>query len=80
MPEVEVYTTPGCPYCAAVKRFLEEHGIDYEEYNVAEDPYKAEEMIERSGQMGVPVVDIDGEIVIGFDRERLEELLGLDGY
>ena len=80
MPEVEVYTAPGCQFCAAVKRFLEEHGIDYTEYDVAEDPRKAEEMIERSGQMGVPVIEIDGEIVIGFDRPRLEELLSLDGY
>ncbi|MFQ6033334.1 MAG: glutaredoxin family protein [Candidatus Bipolaricaulia bacterium] len=77
MPEVAVYTTPGCQWCAAVKRFLEEHNIEYTEYNVADDPSKAEEMIQKSGQMGVPVVEIDGEIVIGFDRPRLEELLGL---
>ncbi len=77
MPQVEVYTAPGCGWCAAVKRFLEEHGVEYTEYNVAEDPAKAEEMIRKSGQMGVPVIEIDGEIVVGFDRARLEELLGL---
>jgi len=75
MPEVNVYTTPTCPWCAAVKQFLEEQNIEYTEYNVAEDPAKAEEMIQKSGQMGVPVIEIDGEIVVGFDRPRLEELL-----
>jgi glutaredoxin-like YruB-family protein len=79
MPEVKVYSTPTCPWCERVKQFLEEHNIEYEDYNVAEDPHRAEEMIQKSGQMGVPVVDIDGEIVIGFDRPRLEELLGLGG-
>jgi len=79
MPEVKVYSTPTCPWCERVKQFLDEHQIEYEDYNVAEDPQRAEEMIRKSGQMGVPVVDIDGEIIVGFDRGRLEELLGLGG-
>lgn len=79
MPEVDVYSAPACPWCSRVKQFLEEHGIEYTEYDVAEDPAKAEEMIQKTGQMGVPVTDIDGEIVIGFDQARLQELLGLDG-
>jgi glutaredoxin-like YruB-family protein len=79
MPEVNVYSTPSCPWCSRVKQFLEEHGIDYEDYDVAQDPAKAEEMIQKTGQMGVPVTDIDGEMVIGFDQARLQELLGLDG-
>lgn len=78
MPEVKVYTTPTCPWCMRVKQFLDERNIPYEEYNVAEDAARAEEMIQKSGQMGVPVIEVDGEIVVGFDRPRLEELLGLD--
>jgi glutaredoxin-like YruB-family protein len=78
MPEVKVYTTPTCPWCMRVKQFLDERNIPYEEYNVAEDPIRAEEMIQKSGQMGVPVIEVDGEIVVGFDRPRLEELLGLE--
>ncbi len=78
MPEVNVYSTPACPWCTKVKQFLEENGVEYTEYDVAADSAKAEEMIQRSGQMGVPVTDIDGEIVIGFDQPRLRQLLGLD--
>ncbi len=75
--EVKVYTTPSCPWCAAVKQYLEERGIPYIEIDVSQDQQAALEMIEKSGQMGVPVVEIDGEIVIGFDKERLDYLLGL---
>ncbi|MGQ9602303.1 MAG: glutaredoxin family protein [Candidatus Bipolaricaulia bacterium] len=78
MPEVKVYTTPTCPWCMRVKQFLDERGIPYEEYDVSEDASRAEEMIRKSGQMGVPVIEVDGEIVVGFDRSRLEELLGLE--
>ncbi len=78
MPEVKVYTTPTCPWCMRVKQFLDERGIPYEEYDVAADAARAEEMIQKSGQMGVPVIEVDGEIVVGFDRSRLEELLGLE--
>ncbi|MCR4405289.1 MAG: glutathione S-transferase N-terminal domain-containing protein [Candidatus Acetothermia bacterium] len=77
MPEVKVYSTPTCPWCSRVKQFLDERNIPYEEYNVAEDMARAQEMVQKSGQMGVPVIEVDGEIVIGFDRPRLEELLGL---
>lgn len=79
MPEVKVYSTPSCPWCSRVKQFLDERSIPYEEYDVAEDGARAEEMIRKSGQMGVPVIDIAGEIIVGFDRPRLEELLGLGG-
>lgn len=75
--EVIVYTTPSCPWCNAVKRYLEERGIPYTEIDVSQDQAAAMEMIQKSGQMGVPVVEIDGEIVIGFDKERLDYLLGL---
>jgi len=75
--EVIVYTTPSCPWCSAVKQYLEERGISYTEIDVSQDQAAAMEMVRKSGQMGVPVVEIDGEIVIGFDKERLDYLLGL---
>lgn len=78
MKAVKVYSTPTCPWCIRVKQFLKENNIPFEDYDVSVDQEKAEEMIERSGQMGVPVIDVDGEIVIGFDRQRLKELLGLN--
>jgi glutaredoxin 3 len=78
MPEVTIYTTPTCAWCAAAKRFLDEHEIEYTEYDVSEDEDAAERLIRLSGQTGVPVLDIDGEIVVGFDKERIAELLGLE--
>jgi len=75
--EVIVYTTPTCPWCQAVKRYLEDRNIPYQEVDVSTDMEAAMEMIRKSGQQGVPVVEIDGEIVVGFDRERLDALLGL---
>ncbi|RLC35248.1 MAG: NrdH-redoxin [Candidatus Nealsonbacteria bacterium] len=77
MPKVKVYSTPTCPYCVTVKEFLKEHNIDFEDVNVAEDLVAREEMIKKSGQMGVPVVDIDGQIVVGFDKEKISKLLKL---
>lgn len=79
MPEHEVtmYTTPTCPWCQMVKRYLEARGIPYTEIDVSADYNAAMEMVRKSGQTGVPVVEIDGEIVVGFDRERIDELLGL---
>ncbi len=74
---VEIYSTPTCTYCEAAKNFFNQNGIAYIDYNVQEDQEKAREMVERSGQMGVPVIFIDGEMVIGFDEPRLRELLGL---
>jgi glutaredoxin-like YruB-family protein len=76
--DVTIYTTPTCSWCAAVKRLLEEHEIEYTEHDVSEDEDAAERLIRLSGQTGVPVLDIDGEIVVGFDRARIVELLGLE--
>ncbi|MCD5408671.1 glutaredoxin family protein [Candidatus Bipolaricaulota bacterium] len=75
--EVIVYTTPTCPWCQVVKRYLEERNIPYREVDVSTDMEAAMEIIRKSGQQGVPVVEIDGEIVVGFDRERIDALLGL---
>jgi glutaredoxin-like YruB-family protein len=75
MAKVTIYTTPTCGYCRATKAFLNEHNIPFTEHDVANDSEKANEMIEKSGQMGVPVIDIDGTIVVGFNQSRLSELL-----
>lgn len=74
---IKIYSTPSCPYCHMLKEYLDEKGFAYEDVNVAEDLPAREEMIEKSGQMGVPVSNIDGNIVIGFDREKVNELLGI---
>lgn len=72
---IKVYSTPTCPYCVTLKGWLKSKNIEFEDIDVAEDEKAREDIIERSGQMGVPVVDIDGEIVIGFDRDKIEKLL-----
>ena len=77
MKQVTIYTTPTCGYCKMTKEFFKENNVEYTEYDVAEDEAKRNEMIEKSGQMGVPVIYIDDEMVIGFNKERLSELLGL---
>lgn len=73
--QVIVYTTPTCPWCQMVKRYLDARGISYAEIDVASDYNAAMEMVQKSGQTGVPVVEIDGEIVVGFDRDRIDLLL-----
>ncbi|MBI2042403.1 MAG: thioredoxin family protein [Candidatus Nealsonbacteria bacterium] len=77
MPKVKVFSTPTCPYCVTLKEFLKKNNIEFEDVNVAEDAAAREEMIEKSQQMGVPVVEIDGQIVIGFDKEKISQLLGI---
>jgi len=72
---IKVYSTPTCPYCITLKNFLKEKGFQFEDIDVSSDLKAQEEMIEKSGQMGVPVVDIDGQIVVGFDREKICQLL-----
>jgi len=74
---VTIYTTPTCHFCGATKEFLTDHGVKYSEVNVAADQAAAQDMIEKSGQMGVPVVEIDGQIVVGFNKPRLTELLAV---
>jgi len=77
MKKVKIYTTPACPFCVMAKEYLKEKGIEFEEIDVSKDEMAAKEMVEKSGQMGVPVIEIDGQIVIGFDKEKIDELLGL---
>ncbi|MBI5176583.1 glutathione S-transferase N-terminal domain-containing protein [Candidatus Micrarchaeota archaeon] len=73
--KVKIYTTPTCVYCRMAKQYFKEHGVAYSEVDVAADTNAAEEMIERSGQMGVPVIDIDGKLIVGFDRPAIEQAL-----
>ena len=77
MATVTIYTTPTCVYCKAAKEFFQENKVDYKEIDVVEDEAAREAMIQKSGQMGVPVIDVDGEIVVGFNKEKLAELLGV---
>lgn len=72
-----MYTTPTCVYCKKTKGFFKEHNITYQEKDVSTDHAAAEEMIQKSGQYGVPVIDIDGKLIIGFDKPQLSQLLGI---
>ncbi|MFA5355676.1 MAG: glutaredoxin domain-containing protein [Candidatus Paceibacterota bacterium] len=74
---VRVFSTPVCPYCFTLKEFLKDNKIEFEDVDVAGNDAAREEMIEKSGQMGVPVVDINGEFVVGFDKARISKLLGI---
>jgi glutaredoxin-like YruB-family protein len=75
MAKVIVYSTSTCPYCVMAKDWLKGKKIEYEDINVGIDQAKAREMIQKSGQMGVPVIDVDGEIIIGFDKPKIEAAL-----
>ena len=77
MSQVTIYSTPTCVYCKKTKQFLSDHHIEYVDYDVAFDEARRNEMIQLTGQMGVPVVIIDKEITIGFDQARLTSLLGI---
>ncbi len=77
MAKVKVYSTPTCPYCHQEKEFLKENKIGFEDINVAADEKAAKEMIEKSGQMGVPVTEINGTIIVGFDKEKIKKALKL---
>ncbi len=77
MAKVVVYSTQTCPYCVMVKRFLKENDVEFEEKMVDQDQEAAQEMIAKSGQQGVPVLDIDGKIIVGFDQEGIRQALGL---
>lgn len=72
---IKIYSTPICPYCVMAKDFLKKRNIAFEDVNVAADEVAAKEMIEKSHQMGVPVIDIDGEIFVGFNRAEIEQTL-----
>jgi glutaredoxin 3 len=73
--KVTVYSTPTCPFCIRVKQFFKDSGIQFEDIDVSENQEKAQEMIQKSGQMGVPVIDIEGKLIVGFDKEKIREAL-----
>ena len=77
MHSVSIYTTNTCHFCKLAKEFFSQNGVKYKEINVEDDEKAQEEMIEKSGQMGVPVIDIDGKIIIGFDRGAIKKALDL---
>ena len=77
MPQVIVYSTPTCPYCDMAKNFLKENKVEFSEFDVSIDQENAQEMIRKSGQTGVPVLDIDGTIIVGFDVDRIKAALKL---
>ena len=78
MAKVKLYSTLSCPYCVALEGFLEENKIEFEKIDVSQDQESMKMIVEKTGQMGVPVIDIDGELVVGFDRQKIIELLNIN--
>jgi len=76
--KIRVFSTPTCPYCVTLKEFLKEKGFEFENIDVSQDQKALDEMVEKSGQMGVPVIDIGGQFIIGFDREKIDKLLNIE--
>jgi len=77
MANVLLYSTSTCPHCKSLKKYLDEKGVAYTDYDVAVDADKRKEMVEKSGQMGVPVLDIDGRVIAGFEKADIDNALGL---
>lgn len=77
MAKVIIYSTPSCTYCHLAKQFFIENNVEYKEIDVAADAEKRTEMIEKTGQMGVPVIEVDDQIVVGFDEGKVREMLGM---
>ena len=78
LPKVQVFTTPMCPFCYALKEFLKEHNIEFEEIDVSQDEKAKEEMIKKTGRLEAPIIEIDGQIVVGFDKEKICKLLNIN--
>ena len=76
-PRVIVFSTPTCSFCNMAKQYFRQKGIKFKDVDVSRDPTAARDMVRRSGQQGVPVIDIGGRIVIGFDRVKIEKFLSL---
>lgn len=77
MAEVKVYSTPTCPYCIRAKEYLKQKNINFQNIDVSQDKVSLEEMVKLSGQMGVPVIVVDGNVIIGFDRAKIDSLLNI---
>jgi len=78
MVSVKVYSTPTCVYCKTLKGYLQKNGKEFEDIDVSKDESRLQEMIKISGQMGVPVVDIDGQVITGFDKQKIDQLLNIN--
>ncbi|OHA01026.1 MAG: NrdH-redoxin [Candidatus Sungbacteria bacterium RIFCSPHIGHO2_02_FULL_49_12] len=78
IPKVKIYSTPPCVYCKMAKAFFKENNIEFQEVDVASDSKAREEMIKKSGQIGVPVIDVGGKVIVGFDKPRLSQALGIN--
>lgn len=76
-PRVIVFSTPTCTYCNAVKKYFREKNIRFKDVDVSKDPAAARDMVRKSGQMGVPQIDIGGKVVVGFDRVKIDKYLGI---
>lgn len=76
--EVTIYTTSTCVYCKMAKEYFKENNVQYKEIDVGSDQKAAQEMVEKSGQLGVPVIDIDGHVIVGFDQPKVKAALGLN--
>ncbi len=77
MKNITIYSTPTCHYCILAKEFFDANKVVYTSYDVASDLDKRKEMISKSGQMGVPVIDIEGQIIVGFNEEKIKSILGI---
>lgn len=77
MVQVTVYSTPTCGYCKMAKAYFQENNVAYTEKDVSVDTVARDDMIKKSGQLGVPVIDVDGTLIVGFDKQKLAKLLGL---
>jgi len=77
MKKAIIYSTPTCTYCNAAKEFFKEKGVEYVEHDVAADVDQRTAMVEKSGQLGVPVIDIEGQIIVGFDKDTVAKALGI---
>ncbi|MGB9598373.1 MAG: glutaredoxin family protein [Minisyncoccales bacterium] len=77
MKKVIVYSTPFCHFCHSLKEYLKENKIPFEDFDVSQDEEKLKEMVKKSGQMGVPVIEIDNQIIVGFDKEKIDQALEL---
>ncbi len=75
MPIVKVYTTVACPYCYTLKEFLKEHNIEFEDIDITKDEKVKDDIIKRSGAIGAPIIEVDREIIVGFDRAKIVKLL-----
>lgn len=76
-PKVILFTTPSCSYCRAAKKYLRQRGVRFKDVDVSRDSRAAKDMVKRSGQQGVPVIDIGGKVIVGFDRTKIDRLLDL---